>query len=370
MEPMPLAGQFCASPEEAGQADVYPLTWVRCSTCTLVQVEEDISDAVLYGHYRYSSSTVPGLVRHFEHHAAYLAGMVTTNEPRVLEIGCNDGVLLRMLPKSWHLVGVDPSDVAATSATGGYELIPAPFTLPLAESLREAGPFDLVTSSNTLAHLSDLAGALEGVAHLLAADGLFVMEVHDLDATLDGGQWDTIYHEHKAEWSEGSLTACLIRAGLQPLAMERLPLHGGVLRVTCRPSPPAQGRGRSDDETEVTRLAKIRAAYESRRQTPLYRRLLKVVETGGALCAYGASGRANVWLNQLSELEVKFVVDDSPLRVGSWLPRVAIPVVGPARLYEAATGACIVTAWNHAPDIIGSHPDYRGEWLATFGAAA
>ena len=102
MDPMPLAGQFCASREDALSASTYPLTWVRCAQCGLVQVLEDVHDKILFSTYNYSSSTVGGLVRHFEEYAEFLTNRFGRDQnPRLLEIGCNDGVLLNQLPDSW-----------------------------------------------------------------------------------------------------------------------------------------------------------------------------------------------------------------------------------------------------------------------------
>src|SRR5689334_15130645 len=72
MEPMPLAGMFCSSEEEARTAPIFPLTWVFCQQCGLVQVKENVSDEYLFSKYNYSSSTVGGLVRHFEGYADFL----------------------------------------------------------------------------------------------------------------------------------------------------------------------------------------------------------------------------------------------------------------------------------------------------------
>ena len=91
---MPLAGQFCESREEAESAALYPLTWVQCAWCRLVQVLEDIPDEVLFTQYRYGSSSVPGLVSHFEAYAAFLVARFGRSDVRVVETGANDGVLL------------------------------------------------------------------------------------------------------------------------------------------------------------------------------------------------------------------------------------------------------------------------------------
>lgn len=68
---------------------------------------------------------------------------------------------------------------------------------------------DVISGSNCLAHISDLKSVFKGIAAALKAGGHFWIEVHDLKSTLNSGQWDTIYHEHKVEWSLQSLQLCL-----------------------------------------------------------------------------------------------------------------------------------------------------------------
>lgn len=365
LEPMPLAGQFCRSEAEARAADVLPLTWVQCRRCALVQVLEDVPDEHLFQQYNYASSSVPGLVRHFDAYAAFLAARYSDRPVRLLEIGCNDGVLLRRLPAPWTRVGVDPSDVARAAPQDGYTLISAPFGAAAAEQVPAAGEYDAVTGSNCLAHIADLADVFAGARRVLRDGGELWIEVHDLDATLSGAQWDTVYHEHKVEWSERSLDACLGAAGFARVHLERLPLHGGLLRAGYRKLPPQRsGSGASPDRGEPFHL--LRQAYAGRRSTAAYRAIAGALAAGKPVAAYGASGRANVFLNQLPELRFAYVVDDAPLRQGRWLPRVATPVVPSSHLGESPPDACLITAWNYARDIRAKHPEYRGTWLQAF----
>ena len=183
MAPMPLAGAFAETEVEARAATKYPLAWRRCRACGLVNVEPDIPDEVIYRTYSYAASSVPALVRHHADFARVLAARYRT-PIRLAEIGCNDGVLLRQLPRSWDLVGIDPSDVARRNVSG-YQLINRPFTSDVA---RDIGTVDVVTSSNSFAHFSGIGDALAGVASMLRPGGEFWVEVHDLDATLASGQ--------------------------------------------------------------------------------------------------------------------------------------------------------------------------------------
>ncbi|HKG90851.1 MAG TPA: methyltransferase domain-containing protein [Gemmatimonadaceae bacterium] len=374
LDPMPLAGWFCATPAEAAAAPVLPLTWTRCAACGLVQVGEDVADEFLFSRYNYASSTVPGLVRHFDEYAAFLADRYGAARPvRFLEIGCNDGVLLSRLPSAWRRTGVDPSDVAARAAADGsaYDFHPHPFSADFVAASGLAGGADVVSGSNCLAHISDLRDVFEGVRRVLRPGGHFWIEVHDLDALLASAQWDTIYHEHKAEWDEGSLARCLAPLGFEHVESHRRPLHGGLLRVCFRsagggaagPAPRAPNAGAVEDG-----LRRLREAYRDRYDTPAARTLAAAQEAGERIAAYGAAGRANVYLNQMRELRFAYIVDESPLRAGKYIPRVGTPIVGPAALAARPASQCLVTAWNYRDDIVRKNPQHRGGWLTAFSA--
>jgi SAM-dependent methyltransferase len=340
MAPMPLAGAFAETRDEALASPRYPLTWSSCRTCGLVNVTPDIDDAILYSAYRYAASEVPALVRHHAEYAAFLKarhpGIV-----RLLEIGSNDGVLLNQLPVEWETIGVDPSDINSPGTR-----IRERFTFGLAQAL---GKFDVVTSSNAFAHFSGIEDAIEGIAKCLKPDGSAYIEVHDLDATLDSGQWDTIYHEHKVEWSVASLRSAFAAKGLWMVDARSLPLHGGLIRAEFRKGKP-RGYGPVIPED----FAPLRRAYETRTAPAL---------PEGSV-AYGAAARASVYLNQV-ETGVGYVVDGSSRRAGRYVPGVGLRIATPAEFEGDNPPAALITAWNHAADIRARHPQYD-RWVTAW----
>ncbi len=354
MEPMPLAGAFAESVEQARLSEKFPLTWLQCENCELVQVAEDVEDEVLYGKYCYASSTVADLGIHFGEYARFLVRRFGIGVRRVLEIGCNDGVLLRHLPSSWRCVGVDPSDVASVAMSNGeagYELVNEPFSTAL--GLRG---FDLVLASNCLAHMTAIEDAVEAASRALVPGGEFWVEVHALNAMLRTGQWDTVYHEHKVEYSERSLSKVVTRHGFSVVDVLRLPLHGGLLRMGFVKGAAGEPLLHCEEDFEP-----LRRSYACRRETSLYGELSKA-ET---LVAYGAAGRATVWFNQLPELEFATVVDDSPLRASKFVPGVGWPIVSWEE--RQPSDICLITAWNYA-EAIRARRAFEGRWLQTWEA--
>lgn len=370
MSPMPLAGLFCDTQEEAENAPRFPLTWLYCRRCGLVQVGEDVADCDLFEKYHYASSSVPTLVRHFENYATELAARYGESSPiQLLEIGCNDGVLLRKLPTSWKLTGVDPSDVARNAAALNgerYDLAPRAFTPTLVEEMRWTESWDIVTGSNCLAHISNLEEVFVGVSMALKPAGWFWVEVHDLAALLKGAQWDTIYHEHKAEWSEKSLKHCLEKVGFDLREVQRLSLHGGILRCCFQKTKTAKEPPTADRRSLKKDLAKLREAYANRRQTNAVQKLIKAQKQGLPVAAYGASGRASVYLNQMPELRFSYIVDDAPLRKNRFLPGEATPILDRSLLHKEPPAKVLITAWNCREDIVKKNAHFPGQWLTAF----
>jgi hypothetical protein len=335
MDPMPLAGAFAPTREEALAARRHPLEWLRCRDCGLVNVWPDIPGEDIFADYSYRASDVPALRRH---HAGFAEFLQDRFRPALhVEIGGNDGVLARLLP--WPTYNVDPSDAWVGPGLNG------PFTLDVASQLPKA---QLVTASNSMAHVSGLADAMAGVRHILTGDGSFVMEVHDLDATLASRQWDTIYHEHRVEWSESSLRAVGAIHGLRLDHAWRLPLHGGLLRALFRPDAP-----RILPPPDPEDFRPLQRAYDEAEPPDL---------PHGSV-AYGAAARATVYLDHVRP-NVSAVIDGSPRRHGRYVPGLGLPILPPSALGDQP--AALITAWTQADDIRRQHPNYAGRWVTAW----
>ena len=332
MEPMPLAGRFAATEAEALAATRYPLEWRECRRCGLVNVWPDLDTD--YSDYSYHASDVPALVRHHEMFAAWLTSRFRPGLH--IEIGGNDGVL--KVP--WPKLNIDPSDAWVGPGVN------APFTYELATTLPAA---DLVTSSNAFAHFSGIADALRGVRHVLAPQGVFIVEVHDLEALLATRQWDSIYHEHDCEWSARSLQVAGALHGLQLTELYRLPLHGGLLRAVFRAGLPML----RPPKPRPLDFAGLQAAYDTAVAPDL---------PDGSV-AYGAAARATVYLDH-TRPNVSAVIDGSPRRFGRFVPGLGLPIRSPDAF--GSQPSALITAWTQAADIKAKHPDYRGRWVTAW----
>ena len=216
-----------------------------------------IDPDILFQDYSFSSSTIPALVQHFSDYAAWL---VERFDPgRVVEFGCNDGVLLAPLQErgvdAW---GVDISEnITELAREKGLNVLTGFFDVPAAEEIRErAGRADVVTGSNAFAHNEHPEWILDAAKAVLAPGGHLCLEVMYAGDLLELMQWDTLYHEHLTFYSLGTLRTLLERHGFHLVHAERIPMHGGSLRAAAalEPAEPTEGLRAVEAYEEETRL--------------------------------------------------------------------------------------------------------------------
>lgn len=356
---VPLAGQFCDTLEEAKNAELFPLTLVQCQKCGAVQVRENVSDSILYSKYNYSSSDIPALVAHFKKYADML---ISYNKEKsnftFLEVGSNSNALIQHLPTTWNIIAVDPSDVAVRANKlqqySHIKFFNEGFDLDFVKRNRLENTVDHVFAANCMAHITDLKPVFQGIAAVLSDNGTFCIEVGDLDAMFINGEYDFLYHEHKIAYSLHSLAKVCSLAGLYLLNSEKISNHGGSIRALFAKIENHYDNT-SDIEHDQIKFKLFAKIYDSRYNNPVAQKLLKNPNN----IAYGASGRANTWFNNMSDIRFSYVVDESPLRVGKYIPHVGIPIVPKEMLdTESEEKDVIVTAHNYLDSIATKNSHY------------
>jgi len=370
---MPLAGNFVLK-DQLEHVKLYPMDLVFCQDCSLVQILNVVDPNVLFTDYRYLSSVTHSLSKHFQDYAQLLKDKYLPKQSTFLvEIGCNDGVLLEPLKKlGVAVLGVDAAEnVVELTKQRGINVINAYFNKPIAEQIAaEYRRADVITASNVFAHIDDLDEVMNGVDKLLMPDGIFIVEVHYVVDLLNTFQFDTVYHEHLCYYSIHALQALYKRFGFTVTDIQRLPMHGGTVRVYAK----RVGLKNIEISSVVKEMLKQEQDLGIH-NVELYNEFGKDVEkycyklrefigdrksSGHTLSAYGAAGRATILLNYcgFDNTIVEYVVDESPFRVGRYVPGVQVPIVPRNEFTRRPTRDCLITAWNYKDEIVGKEQDY------------
>ena len=371
----PLANEFVGPDERGKPQERFPLDIHLCRRCAHVQLLDVVNPERLFRHYVYVSSTSPVFVEHFRRYAEAMrqvAGMPAGS--RVVEIGSNDGTLLRFFQEAgMRVLGIDPARNIAEAATrNGIKTLPEFFDLALARTLRRQGwEAALVTANNVFAHADDLHTILEGVAHLLRPEGLFVFEVSYLVDVFTKTLFDTIYHEHVSYHTVKPLAGLFARHGMELVDAIRVESHGGSLRGIAKLRGGPMPRQARVDELMALEASlglhgpeaygELASRIESRK-TELLALLNRLKQEGKRIVGFGAPAKATtlLWSFGIGPEHLDCLIDESPLKQGLFSPGHHLPVVSPERLYDPdhRPDYALILAWNFADSIIRKHQPF------------
>jgi SAM-dependent methyltransferase len=369
----PLANALLNADQLGGREDTYPLDLVFCEDCTLVQITETVPPARLFADYTYFSSFSDTMLRHAE---ALVERVIRERQlaggALVAEIASNDGYLLQFYRRAGiRVLGIEPAaNIAKVAEERGIPTVVDFFGEACARTLAARGDrADVIHANNVLAHVPDLAGFARGLATVLTRDGIAIVEVPYVKDLIDHREFDTIYHEHLSYFSLTAIHRLCASHGLAVIDVERLPIHGGSLRVTI-----GHADGRAPSEA-VARLLDEEGAWGVTRMefyqrfaddvADLRRSLLAVLSDlrarGKRLAAYGAAAKGSTLLNYfgIGRDYLDFVVDRSPHKQGRYMPGVHLPIDAPSRLLRDRPDFVLLLTWNFADEILEQQAEFR-----------
>ncbi len=344
-----------------GPEAFYPLDLYRCGECGLVQINYAVEpEELFYDAYPYRTGITDALKRNFDAMAAHTIERIRLKPGSfVLDVGSNDGTLLEgFRVRDMRVLGVEPTGIAEIANANGIPTLRAFFGEEVAEKIkREHGAASLVTAANVFAHVANLGPCIQGIYKLLSDDGMFVSESHYLLDLVDTLQYDTIYHEHLRYYSLKPLVVMMQRYGFTIIDAERIPNHGGSIRVYAQKS---QGQKPYDRVANLIEYEERYGLYDP----ALYRRfgervvqskwklmqlLFDLKEKGYRIAGVGSPGRSSTIMNYcgIGPDIVDYIAEQpTSLKVGLYTPGTHIPVVDEQRLMDEQPDYALVFAWH------------------------
>ncbi len=372
---MPLANAFLTKEQLDGQEATYRLAVAFCQDCALLQITDLVPPERLFREYLYFSSYSDTMLRHAHQLVQRLIAERALG-PRsfVVELASNDGYLLQYYKKAEiPILGVEPAENIARHAreARGIPTLAEFFDDVLAKRLvEESDKADVIHAHNVLAHVPSLNEFVRGIAFLLKDTGVGVIEVPYVKEMLDRCEFDTIYHEHLCYFSLTALTRLFSRHGLLIEHVERIPIHGGSLRLFVTLASPGRSASPAveallveEGSWGVGTLAFYRdfAARIERLKSSVQSLLQDLKGRGARLAAYGAAAKGTTFLNYcgIGGETLDFVVDRSIHKQGRFMPGVRLPIYAPETLLTMRPDYVLLLSWNFADEILKQQQLYR-----------
>jgi len=369
---------------ETSDRDVpmYPLELAVCEDCHLVQLLEVLDSETLFGTgYSFYTSASPPLSIYLGRYAKTVLQQYGDLARRfTVEIGCNDGDLLRHFDAAGcPTLGIDPATGPVDAARRrGLTVAATTFTAQAAQEMISQGRPQpgLIIANHVLAHVADVKDFLSGIATLLADDGVAIIEVQYLPDMLLNNSFDLVYHEHRNFFSLTSLENAAQSVDLQVVDAQLTSRQGGSLRVVL-------GKGAQQTSGYVSVLRKSEewlqdwSAYSGfqgraeRVATRLYGHLLNDNLGGGPIVGYGAPAKATTLLNfcGIGDDILDYVIDTTVAKQGRYIPGTGLEILAPSSPLLVDT--FLLLAWNYAATIMRQEQEFLargGRWIIPFPA--
>jgi SAM-dependent methyltransferase len=367
---IPLAGDF---PSLKGDTKVFDLKLLYCNNCGLLQTSSIIDPEFLFKDYRYMSSI--GLQNHFNKVAQLIKDKF--NPKKVLEIGSNDGVLLKPLSDlGINSTGIDPAEnITKIAKDKGCDVIVDFFNDITVKKHKLQDKFDFIVSNNCFAHIEDIQSIVKGIKMSLKKDGHFMFEVHYMKHLIDLSQYETVYHEHLYYYSLSALNYLFSSYNMTIVDVDEISIHGGSIRVVVKNSKEELPKKiieflQEESNNNLTDKNYLQSfGINSQLHIDDFKSKIKQIKDKGFnICGYGAAGRGNVFCNlcDLDESILDFIVDESPERKNRFTAGTNIPIVGIEELENSNIDYVLILAWNYSKTIINKLKGKNYKFIIAF----
>ena len=378
---MPIANGFL-KPGHQHEEYFFEMEVGHCIRCNAVQLlNQPEKEKMFHDEYPFFSGTSKGMELHFADFAKSVKNiyLAQRHNPFVVEIGCNDGILLQHfpLPEYRHL-GIDPSaNVAKVAQSKGLKVEVAFFNKNKAEQIVETrGHADVFLAANVMCHLSDINSIVEGIKTLLKPDGVVVFEEPYLGTVIETTAYDQIYDEHVFLFSVQSVGYLFEQFDMEIIDVEFQSTHGGSMRYTVahRDVHEISGRVKAQEQIEADLRLSDPHTYQQfkisceRSRDNLVSLLSEIASEGKRMVGYAATSKSTTVLNycRISTELLPQIVDTTPIKHGRLSPGMHVPIRPYEEFSRLNPDYALLFAYNHKKEILGKEAQFStngGKWV-------
>jgi SAM-dependent methyltransferase len=353
-------GNYFPSDEEKDSELTFPLLMLVCSDCWQVQIDELPSQEFLFQDHPYITGVNAPVVSHFRALVPHIIAKLGL-EPNdlALDIGCNDGTLLRVFAEhGLRVLGVDPSKrVGELAWKNGVTVFRTFWNSQTGRALRrlDVQP-QVITATAVFYHVPDLHDFLVGVGEVMGPRTVFVVQGVNLKDLIERNTFDHFYHEHSCIHSILALQPLLRQHGLRMIDVEFSEVYGHsfILYVVREqhPAPACEAVAGAIAAEKASGLDRLDTYFKFAERVRANIRDLKALladlrRQGKRVFALGAPVKGSTLLNYagIGPEFVACATEVNRFKIGRLMPGTHIPIVDETTLSETPD-YYLVLSWN------------------------
>ncbi len=350
----------------------FPLNMILCKDCFLVQLDYSAPQKYLYTErYGYKSGinqTMQNELKEIAQKSLKLAGK-SKDKIIAVDIGANDGTLLKNYPLSVYRIAVEPIRKFAKEAKKSSDKVVNDFfTYESFNKNIKNKKADIVTVISCFYDMEEPNKFISDVKKIMKEDGICVIQQNYLVSMLKQNAFDNIVHEHLEYYTLLSLNNLLEKHGLEVFDVEERELNGGSFRTYIAV------KGNRKISKSVLKMQKVeeklglnkKAVYLEfakrikDNKKKIYEFIKKQNEKGKTVYLYGASTRGNTLLQYfgLDRQFIKKAVERNPEKWGKIIASVGIPIISEEEARKDKPDYMLVLPWFFKEEFLKREKKY------------
>lgn len=348
----------------------------------LLQLMDTVDRDLMYRQYWYLSGTNATMTQQLRDIVSVVPYWVRLNDGDiVLDIGCNDGTLLKQYPATVKLVkvGIDPAKNIAERAKEVCDLYACDYFNKTAyHNLTNGRKAKVITSIAMFYDLEDPAGFIQDIKACLADDGVWIMQLSYTPLMLKQNAFDNVIHEHLEYYSLMSVNFLLKEFDMKILDVDFNDTNAGSFRlVVTKASNPVKDATLFNKDIGEYRYA---STYEFEKklgvdQENAFIEFMKRVESikgktldllhmlkkqGKTVFGYGASTKGNTLLQYygIDSNLVQGIAERQSQKFGTLTPGSWIPVTSEEEVRKAKPDYLLVLPWHFFNEFYQREQDF------------
>lgn len=349
----------------------YPLDLVLCQKCFLLQLRHTTPASLLYtDNYGYKSGINKTMQDELKNIVLKSSSKLKNKtQLTVLDIGANDGTLLKYYPKTFYRVGIEPISKLAKEAKKYSNLIINDFfTYEAVNKAKKNIQADIITAVSCFYDIKDPNKFISDVKKILKEEGVFIIQQNYLAEMLSKNAFDNIVHEHLEYYSLLSLSNLLSRHNLEVFDVEIRNLNGGSFRTYIatkgkRKITNAVRKLEAKEKNLKLDNKNIYLEFTKRiknNKLALVKFIKKQFKDGRKVYLYGASTRGNTLIQYfgLNNRYIHFAVERNPEKWGKKISSMQIPIISEAQARKDKPEFMLVLPWFFKEEFLERENEY------------
>ncbi len=327
-----------------------PLTLLYCKNCSLIQLSHIAPQEIMYRRFYWYKSGITrtmrdGLKGIFEDSLKFVK---LFKKDLVLDIGANDGTLLKNYRKKCLTLGCEPAKNLQKELKKNchyrienfwnleqFHKISLRFDLPKPK---------IITAIGMFYDLEDPNSFIRDAALSLHDDGIFIAQLMCLKSMVVKNDIGNICHEHIEFYSLKSLKYLFERNGLEIFKIEENDINGGSFRIYCRKYSNGSIKLPYENVNKMMKTFVKRVKMNKKIMTNF---INKKNKEGKKIYLYGASTKGNTLLQYygITSKLVPFAAERSPDKWKKYTIGTGIKIISEKKARILNPDFFLVTPW-------------------------